>query len=241
MVVQNGPGQVPLDGYADNPTEVNELLSRFPVDLNVQDIPNIKVEENDTNRRVDDILSKELLQLSLQDRNAINEEIHGVQTFAREESPELLAQALTKMETEINMIPSKNAFDRSQQIPTTYVNSADFRLKFLRSELFDEKKSASKMIKFLDLVSELFGDFALRRQIQMSDFSREEMQFFRVGHQQLLPYRDRSGRRIFALVGGVGVKVPLATRVSFSDGSQNREFLLYREASDDTIWISTTR
>ena len=71
------------------------------------------------------------------------------------------------------------------------------------------------MVKFLDMVSELFGDFALRRQIQMSDFSREEMQVFRVGHQQLLPYRDRSGRRIFALVGGVGVNVPLLTRVSF--------------------------
>lgn len=212
-MLQNGRAQVPPDGYADDPTEVNELLSRFPVDLNIQDLPNVAVQENDTNRRVDDLLSKELLQLSLQDRNAINEEIHGVQTFAREETPEMLARALTKMDTEINMISTKNAFDRSQQVPNTYVNSADFRLKFLRSELFEEKKAANKMVKFLDLVSELFGDFALRRQVQMSDFSREEMQFFRVGHQQLLPYRDRSGRRIFALVGGVGVKVPLVTRV----------------------------
>lgn len=47
----------------------------------------------------------------------------------------------------------------------------------------------------------------------MSDFSREEMQAFRVGHQQLLPYRDRSGRRIYALVGGLGVDVVLVTRV----------------------------
>eukprot|EP00531_Pseudo-nitzschia_arenysensis_P004538 CAMPEP_0116145480 /NCGR_PEP_ID=MMETSP0329-20121206/16616_1 /TAXON_ID=697910 /ORGANISM="Pseudo-nitzschia arenysensis, Strain B593" /LENGTH=503 /DNA_ID=CAMNT_0003641089 /DNA_START=98 /DNA_END=1605 /DNA_ORIENTATION=- len=209
MVIANDPPQVPPDGYVDNPTEVSGYLSRFPVDLNIQDLPKIA----DKGGFVDDILSNELLQLSLQDRNAINEEIHGVQTFAREETPELLSKALEKMQTEIDMIPNKNAYDRSQQVPNTYVNSSEFRLRFLRCELFDERSAASKMVKFLDLLSELFGDFALRRQVQMSDFSREEMQAFRVGHQQLLPYRDRSGRRIFALVGGLGVTVPLVTRV----------------------------
>ena len=162
-----------------------------------------------------DAFSKAQWSLAVKDRNAINEEIHGVQTFARDETPEMLGRALAKMESEINMIPSKIAFDKSQQYQNTYVNDADFRLKFLRSELFEEKKAASRMVKYLDMVSELFGDFALRRQIQMSDFTREEMQVFRVGHQQLLPYRDRSGRRIFTLVGGVGVNVPLVTRVSF--------------------------
>ncbi len=216
MVLPNGAPQVPPDGYVDNPTEVDELLSRLAIDVAVQDIPKLADQgEEHATRLVDDALSKELLQLSLQDRNAINEEIHGVQTFARKESPELLAKALAKMHSEINMIPSKNAFDRSQLVPNTYINSPEFRLRFLRCELFDEKSAANKMVKFLDLLSELFGDFALRRQVQMSDFSREEMQAFRIGHQQLLPYRDRSGRRIFAFVGGVGVEVALVTRVSF--------------------------
>lgn len=216
MAAPNGTGQVPPDGYADNPTEVDGLLQSLPVYFNftAQDIPNIGIQDK-PDKGVDDLLSRELLQLSLQDRNAINEEIHGVQTFARDETPEMLGRALAKMENEINMIPSKIAFDKSQQYQNTHVNDADFRLKFLRSELFEEKKAASRMVKYLDMVSELFGDFALRRQIQMSDFTREEMQVFRVGHQQLLPYRDRSGRRIFTLVGGVGVNVPLVTRVSF--------------------------
>lgn len=215
MVLPNGAPQVPPDGYADNPTEVGELLSRLAIDVAVQDIPKLADKGEEGSRIVDDVLSKELLQLSLQDRNAINEEIHGVQTFARQESPEMLAKALAKMDDEIRMIPRKNAFDRSQQIPNTYINSPEFRLRFLRCELFDEKSAASKMVKFLDLLSELFGDFALRRPVQMSDFSREEMQAFRVGHQQLLPYRDRSGRRIFAFVGGVGIAIALVTRVSF--------------------------
>jgi len=212
MVLQNGQAQVPPDGHKDNREEVNEFLSRYTIQVNVQDLPKLDVQASATGQ-VDDLLSRELLQLSLQDRNAINEEIHGVQTFALEETPEMLAEALRDMEIQLNNIPNKAAFDRSQQFPNTYVNSAEFRLRFLRSDLFHEQKAAKHMVKFLDLISELFGDFALRRQIQMSDFSREEMQVFRVGHLQLLPYRDRSGRRIFASVGGFGIHVPLVTRV----------------------------
>mmetsp|Transcript_12049 Transcript_12049/g.34535 ORF Transcript_12049/g.34535 Transcript_12049/m.34535 type:complete len:501 (-) Transcript_12049:187-1689(-) len=204
MEFQNGNALevVQRDGSEDNPHEVNELLSKYPIDL-----------RNGMDDQIDDILSKELLLLSLKDRNAINEEIHGVQTFAPEETPEMVADALRDMEIEINRIPDKTAYDRSQEFPSTYVNSDDFRLRFLRSDLFEAEKSAKKMVTFLDILSELFGDFALRRQVQMSDFSREEMQVFRAGRLQLLPYRDRSGRRIFVSVGGFGLKLPLVTRV----------------------------
>lgn len=226
MTPRNIPTQVqPTDALADNPKEVNEFLSRYPLRFKIQDLPNL-LSQDTANGQVDDILSNQLLQLSLQDRNAINEEIHGVQTFAPEETSEMLTEALRNMDIEINNILRKDAFVRSQEFPNTYVNSADFRLRFLRSDLFDVKKAANKMVAFLDLVSELFGDFALRRQIQMSDFSREEMQVFRTGHLQLLPYRDRSGRRIFCSVGGYGVTVSLVTRV---------KILLYTvlAASDD--------
>jgi hypothetical protein len=204
----------PSDAFADNPKEVNEFLSRYPLRFKIQDLPTL-VAQDTANGQVDDILSNQLLQLSLQDRNAINEEIHGVQTFAPEETSEMLTEALENMDTEIEKISNKDAFVRSQEFPNTYVNSADFRLRFLRSDLFDVKKAAKKMVTFLDLMSELFGDFALKRQIQMSDFSKEEMQVFRTGHLQLLPYRDRSGRRIFCTVGGYGVTVSLVTRVSW--------------------------
>jgi hypothetical protein len=213
MVPENsGPPQVPRDRYADDPKEWNDYLAKYSLQFDLKKA--IKDSSVVNTQAVDDMLSRELLQLSLQDRNAINEEIHGVQTFAPEETPEMLAEALNKMETEINNIPIKEAFDRSQQFPNTYVNSAEFRLRFLRSDLFEAKSAAKKLVKFLELVAKLFGDFALRRQIHMSDFSREEMQAFRVGHQQLLPYRDRSGRRIFALVGNLGINTVLVTRVS---------------------------
>lgn len=214
MAVRDGHQQVPPDGFVDNPKELKELLSRNNFRINIKDLPKREDVQNARNGQLEDeLLSRELLKLSLQDRNAINEEIHGVQTFAPKESPEMLAEALRKMEIEIREIEHKAAFDRSQQFPNTYVNNADFRLKFLRSDLFEVKQAAKKMVGFLELVSELYGDFALRRQIQMSDLSREEMQYFRVGHIQLLPYRDRSGRRILAFVGGFGIHWALVTRV----------------------------
>ena len=178
--------------------------------------------QTNSTAQLDLLLSKELLQLSLQDRNAITEEIHGVQTLAPEETPEMLTTALDDLAKEISFLQKKAAFDVSQEYPNTYVNSADFRLRFLRCDLFDTKKAAERMVQFLDLLYEVFGDYALRRPIQMSDFTREEMQVFRAGHYQLLPYRDRSGRRVFASVGGFGIRYNLVTRVSCFD----RDFLL---------------
>lgn len=202
--------------FDDNPKEVSEFLSSTGAPLTYTDVRNLTTEALPSNNEkiMDDFLSRELLQLSLQDRNTMNEEIHGVQTLASEETPEMLTAALDNLTAEISMIPIKVAYDASQELTSTYVNTADFRLRLLRCHLFNAKKAASGMVLFLDVLLEIFGEFALRRPIQLTDFNREEMQVFRLGLQQLLPYRDRSGRRIYASVGGFGLTTPLLTRVS---------------------------
>jgi hypothetical protein len=209
--------EVVHDKYSDNPKDFEEYLTTTGTPLTHRDVLNLRTEPKNIDTQMDDLLSKGLLGLSLQDRNAINEEIHGVQTLAPEETPEMLTAALDNLSVEISMISNtqKVAYNKSQEISTTsYINSADFRLRFLRCDLFDAKKAALRIVNFLDLLLEIFGDFALRRPIQMTDFNRDELQVFRLGLQQLLPYRDRSGRRIFASVGGFGLRTPLMTRVS---------------------------
>eukprot|EP00536_Pseudo-nitzschia_multiseries_P001272 jgi/Psemu1/234448/estExt_Genewise1.C_160015 len=156
-----------------------------------------------------------MLQMSLKDRNNIIEEIHGVQNLAPDETPEMIDSALRKMHAEILMIPSslRRAYDRSQRLaPTGYINNAEFRLRFLRCDLFNANRAARRMVQFLDLLGEIFGDVALKRPVMLKDFSKDEINAFRTGYQQLLPYRDQSGRRVFACVG-VGLKEPLLTRV----------------------------
>ena len=216
---------VPLDRYVDNPKEVDAMLSEYSLSLNHQElyyltIPEVKESDQikPAQMEIDDLLSRDLLSLSLQDRNAVIEEIHGVQTIAPDESPGMLQSALQELGLHIDQMPSdkiKTAYLRCQTLyPDSYINGNDFRLRFLRCDLFDAKKAATRMVEFLDIVTDLFGDYVLERPIKITDFNWEEMQVLRRGHFQLLPYRDRSGRRIFAFVGGFAMDMPLTTKVS---------------------------
>mmetsp|Transcript_1263 Transcript_1263/g.2683 ORF Transcript_1263/g.2683 Transcript_1263/m.2683 type:complete len:456 (-) Transcript_1263:242-1609(-) len=114
--------------------------------------------------------------------------------------------ALNQLAEELNndaKIPAnqKQAYLRSQQLtnPVSYVNTEGFRLRFLRLEFFNARKAALRIVKFLDVASELFGEFALERPIRLSDFPSHEMQFIRKGQLQFLPFRDRSGRRVMTI------------------------------------------
>lgn len=154
---------------------------------------------------VDRLLSRELLQLSAEDRNALEEEIHGVRCMAREETPELLQVALQKLAMVLDndkIIPpiEKQAYLQSQLLPRTYVNSNDFRIRFLRACLFDVLETARRIVKYLDIAAFLFGNEMLERPIRLSDFNKKELQFFRSGRMQFLPFRDRAGRRILILI-----------------------------------------
>eukprot|EP00531_Pseudo-nitzschia_arenysensis_P018551 CAMPEP_0116123638 /NCGR_PEP_ID=MMETSP0329-20121206/4852_1 /TAXON_ID=697910 /ORGANISM="Pseudo-nitzschia arenysensis, Strain B593" /LENGTH=593 /DNA_ID=CAMNT_0003617561 /DNA_START=203 /DNA_END=1984 /DNA_ORIENTATION=+ len=201
----------------------------------------------------DDVLAKQFYSLPFQNRNDINEEIHGVQSMAREETPALLENSLRQLSDELQNLPphyrtiyqrashprinisatrnndnenqsfenlvenvDEETRDRTdaeffseQEIPPVfsstapcYVKSENFQLAFLRCELFDAKKAAMRMTKYLELVSDLYGEEALRRPLRIDDFkSKEEIDVLNAGFQQLLPFRDRSGRRVLFVHG----------------------------------------
>ena len=164
----------------------------------------------------DSLFAKALTNLSFNDRTAIEDEIHGVSCMAIEETPDLLEHSLIDFELELHKISPKPAYDKAQELllaSTTssshltsvqksslsrccYINKKTFRLRFLRCELFNVRKAAERFIRYLDFVAKVYGDYALQRPIRMSDFSSEEMLFLREGKTQILPYIDRSGRRI---------------------------------------------
>ena len=148
------------------------------------------------------------------------EEIHGVTCLAPNETPELLQTAFRSLDDELNTIAEKPAFTLAQQqtsvvadVPYCYVNTTEFRLRFLRAELFQTKKAAERMVKYLALLYETFGLVALRRPIRFSDLTKVEHEFLRGGDYQLLPYRDRSGRRVACIVTNNRRDVPDSTRV----------------------------
>jgi len=149
-------------------------------------------------------IAQALFKLSSKDRNAIEEEVHGVSCMAPEETPELLHQSLYEFHSELAKIPHKIAYNRAQELlagdppgrPPSYIHTSGYKLRFLRCELFDAAKAATRYVKYLDMIFELYGETALQRPIRLKDMDRDEMNLVKEGRYQLLPVRDRSGRRI---------------------------------------------
>lgn len=152
------------------------------------------------------LLSQELMKLTFQDRSKISEELHGVHNMSVDETPIVQDEALRMMQHELNlMAPSKKiAFEQAQLLPTTYVNDSNFRLRFLRADLFKPKEAAQRLVNYLDLLLTLFGIEVLKRPLRTTDFKgKEEKGALRGGLVQLLPYRDRSGRRVMVILSDI--------------------------------------
>lgn len=72
---------------------------------------------------------------------------------------------------------------------------------FLRCDDFDCVKAANRMCAFIDVMYELYGDIGLKRRAYLSDLTPYENKIIRAGNTQVVPGRDRSGRRMYIHVG----------------------------------------
>ena len=88
-------------------------------------------------------------------------------------------------------------YDASKAFPESYIHTDDdFRLMFLRRDVFDAQKAAVRMSKYLDLIRWAFGEDILQRQMSLADLDSAGERHLKSGAQQVLPGMDRSGRRI---------------------------------------------
>jgi hypothetical protein len=162
--------------------------------------------ENDVHglsKKIDDLLTKELQSLSIQQRTKVQEEVHGVANLCPEENPVMIEEALKSMQQHLDAIRNKNVYDQLSSF--SYLNTRRWRLKFLRCELFDCKMAAERLVRFTEYMSQEYDLEVLERPLRLSDLEtkcgaigKEVMNSFKSGHAQLLPFRDRSGRRVIA-------------------------------------------
>jgi hypothetical protein len=169
----------------------------------------------------DNLLTREMMQLSIKARNDIQEEIHGVKCLAPLETPQLLSSSLQNLEAELDRVVSSettHSFLLAKGMGgESYANTVEFKLRFLRKYFFDAQKAAACICEYLYRIHSIFGGlFALKRDIHLhKDFTKEELREFRKGRYQLLPFRDRSGRRILAVFPGEEIdQMGLELRVS---------------------------
>jgi hypothetical protein len=147
---------------------------------------------------IDEILAREMNELSFNDRITIQEEIHCVKSNYIEETPQLIESSLLRLPDEIHAVPptDRAAYDGALITDNTYIQSKDFCLMFLRASLFDVKKAAWALTRYTELVFKLFGPEALKRPLQFSDLNTTEQDEMRKGCYQVLPTRDRAGRLV---------------------------------------------
>jgi hypothetical protein len=152
-------------------------------------------------KKIDGLLSKELQSLSFQQRTKVQEEVHGVATLCPEESPAMIEEALTSMQQHLDAYQNKYLYD--QLSPSSYLHTKEWRLKFLRCELYDSKMAAERLIKFTEYMYQEYDLEILEKPLRLSDLEtrggprgKEVMDSLKSGHTQLLPFRDRSGRRV---------------------------------------------
>ena len=171
---------------------------------------NINPENNYPNldpKQLEKTWAKEIFDQPKDERESLLNELHGVSSRAVPESPGSIASALNLFQDAVDMfVPEyeKQAYHKACSMNSTYVHSVDFRLKFLRAELFHPRKAALRYVRNLDFLLDKFGDFALMRQLYISDLNSEEIKFFKKGFMQILPFRDRAGRRVVANLGSFG-------------------------------------
>jgi hypothetical protein len=174
-------------------------------------------EQHVTPETVDAMLAQELNQMSFQERECVNEEIHGVNTLAIDEAPAFVNEKLMLLDLALDrwIAPhQKMAYLEALRLNSQYVHDVEtFRLPFLRAELFDVHRAALRAVKFLDYMYELFGSEALMRPIFLSDFNDTDLKMMKEGFFQVIPGRDRSGRRIMGIFGDIPTEYDYTSRV----------------------------
>jgi hypothetical protein len=151
---------------------------------------------------LDSLLAQEFTRLTIQEREKSYEELHGVDD-AVNETPEFVANSLRALDLELSKITKKDAYSLAEKQNSVYVTNAKFRLSFLRTEHFDPRKAAKRLVGFLEGKLHYFGESLLTQRIKFSDLDKDDQECLKYGQMQVLPARDRGGRAIFCNVNTI--------------------------------------
>jgi hypothetical protein len=125
--------------------------------------------------------------------------VHGVSDLI-EETPEMVEGGLVQLESEILLLKDRAAYDLAESMDPSYTRNRDFRLAFLRTELFDSQQAAVRLIRHFQMKLDLFGRDRLVMDITQDDLDKDDMDALYSGYGQFLSATDRAGRLIIFVV-----------------------------------------
>jgi hypothetical protein len=153
----------------------------------------VSLEHRDTEG--DMLIVKELNQLSIEQRELVLEEVHGLPK-AMNEYPEFVEESLRLLEEEILKIRKRSAYEKALFVSPYHVRDRDFRLMFLRSVFFVPRKAARRLVNHFHHKLRLFGFDKLVKPITLDDLKPDDIAAMAPGSLQILPEKDQAGRTI---------------------------------------------
>ena len=165
-------------------------------------------QELPTTKEVDTLIAHEMASLSKKDREDALGDLHGVERSPIEDKAFIdkclveIDASLTRMKTksktksETKTDSRTDVYSLAESMSKEYVENRAFRLKFLVAEEFKPEDAAERLVRFLELKRNLFGEEKLVQEITLEDFSKEDMRSLETGHVQVLPIHDMCGRSI---------------------------------------------
>lgn len=142
---------------------------------------------------VDSMVAKEMSSLSMKDRDKVYSDVHGVSATV-EETPDLVRHSLILMQEELNKLEDIPAYYMAKEMDPAYVQDENFRLMFLRADLFDAKKAAERLGLHFKSKLELFGKSMLTKTITQDHLDEETLKVLYGGRMATLEERDSAGR-----------------------------------------------
>ena len=164
------------------------------------------------------MIAAQMTKLSVDDREKVYMDIHGVPSDYVTETPELIHLSLLEMQNEVELLPDKQAYNMAERLNSEYVHDRDFRLAFLRCEKFDCQQAALRMVRHFQMKLDLFGEDKLVLDITQDDLDVDDMDaLYSCAGRFLLDATDTLGRTI-----NLVLTVPKAYKTDSIVSSSNR-------------------
>ena len=160
------------------------------------------------------MLAEEMNKLSVEEREKVLEDIHGIPRLV-DEPKERIEACLALLETALTNISSKAAYDLASSMSKEYTSSKKRRLMFLRAQSYDPYNAASHMVRFFEQKCQLFGADKLTKDITLNDLDPDDIFTLENGVLQVPPEKDCAGRKVLCFFPKL--KVIRATQNMVSD------------------------
>lgn len=164
--------------------EGNKVEEELPLDGSVR---------NKVLREKDPLTS----QMSTEEQGRSQLDVYGF-AVPVEPDPMTVKANMKKMDEEIGCLRKRlgGAYLLAENANRDYVTDPKLRIMFLRSQNFDPKEAAAHFFEFLEAKLDLWGADKIAETITFSNMGAGPRGALENGHIQILPSKDRSGRRV---------------------------------------------